>query len=482
MAKINGGIIGPNNPTGPFSAGGVWRLEDAFNAQKAGTWPLVLGYQIPNSTRFNSGSSDYLSRTPAGTSSGTITTHSLWFKRSDFDSDFLYINYENGVNYGYIGFDSDSLDIRSSPGYVYVTTQKLRDPSAWYHLVVAVDNSNATAGDRVKIYLNGSRITSFSTQTDPTLNAVNNLSVDNTASNLMNVGGYSGGNIFGGYISEFNFIDGQALTPSSFGQTDSATGIWTPLPYTGTYGTNGFFLKFQDSSALGDDTSGNGNDFTANNLTSIDQSYDSPTNNFATLNPLVNYQAYPPVLTEGNLKNTSNANASNGGTSPSTIVVSQGKWYAEMKVGANKQDGTALGIVTDSYRFDYQNDAAFYTSASFSSVAYLGDGRKVISNTFSSYGATFTANDIIGIAVDLDNDTVTFYKNGVSQGVISTTLTGGYFICCYGYNSSVQEINFGYPPFTISSGNADANGFGNFEYAVPSGYYSLCSKNLALYG
>jgi hypothetical protein len=482
MAKINGGIIGPSNVPNPFIAKGVWKLRDAFNYIKAGLWPSLLGYQVNNSLRFNSGSSDYLSRTPASTSSGTITTHSLWFKRSDFDSDFLYINYENGVNYGYIGFDSDSLDIRSSPGYVYVTTQKLRDPSAWYHLVVAVDNSNATAGDRVKIYLNGSRITSFSTQTDPTLNAVNNLSVDNTASNLMNVGGYSGGNIFGGYISEFNFIDGQALTPSSFGQTDSATGIWTPIAYTGTYGTNGFYQKYANSAALGTDSSGNGNTFTANNLTSVDQSTDTPTNNFATLNPLVNYQAYPPVLTEGNLKNTSNANASNGGTSPSTIVVSQGKWYAEMKVGANKQDGTALGIVTDSYRFDYQNDAAFYTSASFSSVAYLGDGRKVISNTFSSYGATFTANDIIGIAVDLDNDTVTFYKNGVSQGVISTTLTGGYFICCYGYNSSVQEINFGSPPYSVTSGYTDAGGFGNFSYQPPSGYYSLCTRTLAALG
>ena len=485
MAKINGGIIGPNNPTGPFSAGGVWRLEDAFNAQKAGTWPLVLGYQIPNSLRFNSGSSDNLERTFSAPTSGTTWIINFWVKKSSNGSAInLCSRLVDGSNEDRIRFTSgDALEwsVYKAGSYAgqLVTTQLFRDNSAWYNILCVWDTTNATAGNRMRMYVNGSEITAFSTDTNP---AQNTTSLFNASGSNHRIGSVTSGEYFNGYMSEIILVDGQALTPSSFGETDEDTGIWIPKAYTGSFGTNGFYLEFKDSSALGDDTSGNGNDFTVNNLTSIDQTTDTPTNNFATLNPLVNYQAYPPVLTEGNLKNTSNANASNGGTSPSTIVVSQGKWYAEMKVGADKQDGTALGIVTDSYRFDYQNDAAFYTSASFSSVAYVGDGRKVISNTFSSYGATFTTNDIIGIAVDLDNDTVTFYKNGVSQGVISTTLTGGYFICCYGYNGSVQEMNFGYPPFTISSGNADANGFGNFEYAVPSGYYALCTKNLALYG
>jgi len=485
MAKINGGIIGPNNPTGPFSAGGVWRLEDAFNAQKAGTWPLVLGYQIPNSLRFNSGSSDNLERTFSAPTSGTTWIINFWVKKSSNGSAInLCSRLVDGSNEDRIRFTSgDALEwsVYKAGSYAgqLVTTQLFRDNSAWYNILCVWDTTNATAGNRMRMYVNGSEITAFSTDTNP---AQNTTSLFNASGSNHRIGSVTSGEYFNGYMSEIILVDGQALTPSSFGETDEDTGIWIPKAYTGSFGTNGFYLEFKDSSALGDDTSGNGNDFTVNNLTSIDQTTDTPTNNFATLNPLVNYQAYPPVLTEGNLKNTSNANASNGGTSPSTIVVSQGKWYAEMKVGADKQDGTALGIVTDSYRFDYQNDAAFYTSASFSSVAYVGDGRKVISNTFSSYGATFTTNDIIGIAVDLDNDTVTFYKNGVSQGVISTTLTGGYFICCYGYNGSVQEMNFGNPPFTISSGNADANGFGNFEYAVPSGYYALCTKNLALYG
>lgn len=496
MAKINGGIIGPNNPTGPFSAGGVWRLEDAFNAQKAGEWPVVLGYQVPNSLRFNPGSSDYLSRTPSSSANTNTYTFSTWVKKwvnsnliaayqsllsaNDGSNNSINIGFGNGAftNSGDY-FEITYVDSAYAVQWSVRSNALYRDVSAWYHVVVAVDTTQATASDRVKLYVNGEAIATTATSSP----AQNTGYVINT-NVAHNIGRYvrNGDSYLYGYLAETYMIGGSQLTPSSFGETDATTGIWIPKAYTGSFGTNGFYLNFANSGDLGNDVSGNNNDWTVNGLTSIDQSYDSPTNNFATLNPLVNYQAYPPVLAEGNLKNTSNANASNGGTSPSTIVVSQGKWYAEMKVGANKQDGTALGIVTDSYRFDYQNDAAFYTSASFSSVAYLGDGRKVISNTFSSYGATFTTNDIIGIAVDLDNDTVTFYKNGVSQGVISTTLTGGYFICCYGYNSSVQEMNFGYPPFTISSGNADANGFGNFEYAVPSGYYSLCTKNLALYG
>jgi hypothetical protein len=457
--------------------------------------PLILGansvsggYEVDNSLRFNSASSDYLSRTQ-GAGDRQKWTYSVWVKRSKLGTNQNWgICQADSANNNIMpwtfttGDKIDIYDYNGAISFQLIPTQVFRDVSAWYHFVLAVDTTQATASNRTRLYVNGSEITSFTTATYPSQNYNFNL---NQTGKLLTIGAYytsSASTFTDIYMSDIFFIDGQQLTPTSFGETDEDTNIWKPIPYTGSFGTNGFYLEFKDSSALGDDTSGNGNDFTVNNLTSIDQTTDTPTNNFATLNPLVNYQAYPPVLTEGNLKNTSNANASNGGTSPSTIVVSQGKWYAEMKVGANKQDGTALGIVTDSYRFDYQNDAAFYISASFSSVAYLGDGRKVISNTFSAYGATFTANDIIGIAVDLDNDTVTFYKNGVSQGVISTTLTGGYFICCYGYNSSVQEINFGNPPFTISSGNADGAGFGNFEYAVPSGYFALCTKNLANFG
>jgi len=464
--------------------------------------PLILGtnsikdtgYNVANSLRFNSGSSDYLSRTPSGTSSGTITTHSLWFKRCDFASDFLYINFENGVNYGYIGFDSDSLDIRSSPGYVYVTTQKLRDPSAWYHLVVAVDNSLGTASDRVKIYLNGSRITSFSTQTDPSSGAVNNLSVDNTASNLMNVGGYSGGNHFGGYIAEFVFIDGQALAPDQFGEFDEDSGIWKPIDVSGlTFGTNGFYLDFKDSSALGNDVNGS-NNFTVNNLTAIDQSTDTCTNNFCTLNPLNVPTSNAPTFSEGNLKTVTNGSDGNfGGTS--TIGVSQGKWYAEFKF-ISTSGGMQVGITGDPSEDARLNNYTGENSLGYS--VFSGNGNKFNNGSQSSFGVTWGANDIIGVALDLDNHKIYFHKNGTYMNsgdpTSGATGTGSAFNLTTGYDyffsvsdgssgdSSTIDANFGSPPFTISSGNTDGDGYGNFEYAVPSGYYSLNSKNLAEYG
>ena len=471
--------------------------------------PLILGtnsikdtgYEVANSLRFNSGSSDYLSRTPSGTSSGTITTHSLWFKRCDFASDFLYINFENGVNYGYIGFDSDRLDIRSSPGYVYVTTQKIRDPSAWYHLVVAVDNSLGTASDRVKIYLNGSRITAFDTQTDPSSGAVNNVSVDNTTSNLMNVGGYSGGNHFGGYIAEFVFIDGQALDPTSFGEFDSdSPTIWKPKDVSGLiFGTNGFYLDFENASSLGADVSGNSNNFTVNNLTSVDQSTDTCTNNFATLNPLNGNHYAGLTFSEGNLKITTTASQYAPGQS--TIGFNKGKWYAEFKA-TDADNWTIAGIV--SYNASGSND---YVGKYPGSYGYVGGSSaggsysKVTSAVFSSYGATYGDGDIISVAVDADNNKIYFAKNGTyidsgdptsgSTGTgaaftISSPPPNGFYFFAVGNYSGSQtpdwEANFGSPPYSVSSGNSDANGFGNFSYSVPSGYFSLCSSNLAEFG
>jgi len=494
MAKRNGGIIGPSNvPTGQYggTASGVWRLRDAFNYIKAGLWPGFATYPVANSLRFNSDSSDYLNRTPSTTGS-TITTHSLWFKRSKLNSsDFLYINYQSGVLYAYIGFDGDKLDVRSSDSnsWAFVTTQLLRDVSAWYHLVVAVDTSNATAGDRVKIYLNGSRITAFDTATNPSSSGVNNLGIDNTTANLMNVGGYSGGNYFNGYISEFYFIDGQALTPTSFGQTDSATGIWTPLPYTGTFGTNGFYLKFANSAALGTDSSGNGNTFTVNNLTSVDQSTDTCTNNFCTLNPL--NPTTNVTFSNGNLTFTNSATGQR--MVAGTIGVSTGKWYAEVLVTSLGATFPQIGIIDVT---QWAQDSQ--PGANSNGWGYLSNGTVYNSNSSIDTGeATYTDADIISIAMDLDNNKLYFAKNGtyINSGVPTSgaTGTGAYSITSgvtYVFSNSsndtgtdpVYEWNFGSPSFTIASGNADGAGFGNFEYAVPSGYFALCTKNLATYG
>jgi hypothetical protein len=274
-------------------------------------------------------------------------------------------------------------------------------------------------------------------------------------------------------MSQFYFIDGQQLTPSSFGETDTLSGIWIPKTYTGTYGTNGFFLEFENSASLGTDSSGNGNNWTLNNLTSIDQTTDAPNNNFATWNFL--YPGGNQTFTEGNLQI---ATGTTGG-SIGTIAVNTGKWYWEIKIIS----ATALARIAGVFQLLGTNTNLF----SQGTVYYKLNGNKDINNVDSAYGASLTTDDIVGVAIDVDARSVTFYKNGVSQGAIdlsSVYNVGDDITPSMIQSSSTNQTvaaNFGNPPFAIVSGNSDANGFGNFEYAVPSGYYALCTKNLSEY-
>jgi hypothetical protein len=441
----------------------------------------VSGYEVDNSLRFNSGSSDSLTRTPATTTNRKTFTISTWFKRSTISqTQFLFgTSNDNFVNSFFLfelksGNELDITNYVSGINLRFITNQLFRDSSAWYHLVFSCDTTQATASNRVKIYLNGSQITSFGTETYPTqnLDTLVNLSTHtNTFSNASF--GYNG------YLAESYLIDGQALTPSSFGQTDTLTGIWIPKAYTGSFGTNGFYLEFKDSSALGDDTSGNGNDFTVNNLTSIDQTTDTPTNNFATLNPL---DVNGMTLTEGNL--LAGSTAATWKSTRGTIGISQGKWYWEMKAttATTAFDGQ-IGIGLFSLPIASN---AEWTSANPSVVYTAGSGNYIINGVQTAYGATWTTGDIIGVAFDADNLTVAFYKNGASQGLISTGFSANTYtveVAFFGRDGGTTSgsFNFGSPAFTISSGNSDANGYGNFEYAVPAGYYALCTENLAEY-
>jgi hypothetical protein len=296
---------------------------------------------------------------------------------------------------------------------------------------------------------------------------------------------------YDGYMSEYNFIDGQQLDPDDFGEFDSDSGIWKPIAYTGTYGTNGFYLEFKDSSALGDDTSGNTNDFTVNNLTSIDQTTDTPTNNFATLNSLIPH-ATPILYKDGNtiaFDTTANFNSAF-----SSIGISQGKWYFEAKTSTNNG---FVGICKSDGIFPAYTAGVYlgHTDLGTNSWGYYADSGSYFHNgSATAYGDTWTNTDIIGCALDLDNNKLYFSKNGVFQnsgvptsgatgtGAISIT-SGTYLFGVTKDNESSEMLcNFGNPAFTISSGNSDANGYGNFEYAVPSGYYALNTKNLAEYG
>jgi hypothetical protein len=244
-----------------------------------------------------------------------------------------------------------------------------------------------------------------------------------------------------GYMSEVYFIDGQQLTPSSFGQTDSATGIWTPLPYTGTYGTNGFYLKFANSAALGTDSSGNGNTFTANNLTSVDQSTDTPTNNFSTLNSLNVPASNQPTFSEGNLKSTSSTAAGGSFGGSSSFGVSTGKWYIEAKAGALASSNVMrIGVTYDAAETARTNNDA---STNYEYVYAGSNGYKSNNNTDTPYGNSYTTGDIIGIALDLDNNKLYFSKNGVFQNsgdpTSGATGTGAAFTVTSGQTYSFYQ-------------------------------------------
>ena len=439
------------------------------------------GYEVANSLRFDDGSSDYLVRTPSSSGNRQTFTISFWYKRTTPGTSGSFIRADNGSGIdGGIRISTDSIqffDYNSSYKTNLVTTQLLRDVSAWYHIVCVADTTNSTSGDRALIYLNGTRITDFSSESYPTQDL--NFSSINDSSFAQNIGrSQNFATYLDGYLAEFCFIDGQALTPTSFGEFDSDTNIWKPIDVSGlTFGNNGFYLDFENSSSLGADVSGNGNNFTVNNLTSIDQSTDTCTNNFATLNPIdkptnsSGSSGTLPTLSNGNLSvvNTNSAFRE----ARSTYYLTTGKWYWETKM-TRLSNTLQVGVVLNNY-----------SAGSGERRMYQNNGNKYISSS-SSYGATFTTNDIIGIALNLDDGEITFYKNGTTQGVAATDLVSG--IDDTGWTPAVNcydadcDFNFGSPPYSISSGNSDANGYGNFEYSVPSGYYSLCTKNLADYG
>jgi len=460
--------------------------------------PLILGansvsgYTVKNSLRFNSGSSDSLTKTTTTPDNRDKLTLSAWFKLSSSSTSQEIFGFYGSNDYFTVrASNSNSIDVILYDGGTIgrlVTTQLLRDFSAWYHIVVVVDSANATADNRIKIYLNGNEITSFSTRVNPSQNQdfiLTTLTTTGIGINTDQVGGVSR---FNGYIAEAIYVDNQALTPSSFGETDFDTGIWKPKAYTGTYGTAGFYLQFKNSASLGTDSSGNGNTFTVNNLTSVDQSTDTPTNNFATLNPLLYSTSIS--YSEGNLKFT---NTSSGQRMvASSIAPTTGKWYAECRVTSLGGTYPQVGVL----------DTSIYTMDTYVGALARGYGYASHGQVYNNAGAlttglaTYTDNDIIGVALDLDNNYVYFSKNGtfINSGVPTSgsSGTGGWAIADgydYSFGSSsldsgtdpVFDWNFGSPFYTGGS-NTDGAGKGNFSYSVPSGYFALCTANLSTQG
>jgi hypothetical protein len=444
---------------------------------------LISGYNVANSLRFNRGSSDSLTRTPASSGNRRTYTISTWLKRTKLSTAEQFIG-ASTTNFDTIGFDSSDkirFYIYNNPtSTVRVSTQVFRDVGAWYHIVIAVDTTNATDQNRCRIYVNGTEITAWTTNNSITQNL--DTSFNQNVIQYIGAHGYvPDPEYFNGYMSEVYMIDGQQLTPSSFGETDTLTGIWKPKAYTGSFGTNGFYQKYANSAALGTDSSGNGNNFTVNNLTSVDQSTDTPTNNYSTVNPLAkNANNVGATPTEGALTITASGQQACG-----TIgipITSGTKWYYEFK-GVSSVGSTtdlAIGWATDISAGN--TGAANWASAG--TLFFMSTNGQIYNAGWGAGGTSWTTGDIIGCAVDLSANSIKWYKNGTLVYTLSSISFVGTFIYPFSQwdsGSAVGSFNFGSPTYAGNS-YTDAAGYGNFSYAVPGGHYALNTKNLADYG
>jgi len=427
-------------------------------------------YEVERSLRFNSADTAYLNRTPSGAGNRQIWTWSSWLKRAEISSrgDFFGIGTSSSANNNDImGFRFDTTDELVFAMYysdVLVTTQKFRDPSAWYHIVIAVDTTQATSSNRVKMYINGSQVTAFNTESYPSQNF--NFAFNGALETAIGRSNVGANNYFDGYLAEINCIDGQAYDPSYFGETDPITGQWNPKKYVGSYGTNGFYLNFSDNSGttattLGKDSSGNGNNFTPNNFSVAagagnDSLEDTPTNNFSTINPLAAYLTNFEVPSNGNLDFSL---AQHEFAMSSFEIPSSGKWYAEVVFTTHASGRCGI------------TNLATKNANKWNGIDNVGGSIKVDdSSVQTGISPTIGDNKIVGIKVDRDAGTIAFTVDGSAAGTavnISSMSNPENLVFAVGRNSSsgsapTGSINFGQRPFSY----------------LPTGYQSLCSANL----
>ena len=462
--------------------------------------PVVYNtsHQISRSLRFNSADSTNLTRTPASATNRRTWTFSAWMKRSTISTYQMIMAaaQSNGNNEAFMYFvDNNIFNYFEVDGTATTianvgTTAVFRDPSAWYHIVYSVDTTQATSTNRIKIYVNGVDVTNTSSPLYPAQNLQTAFNM--TYAHFIGTR-TSSTQYLNAYLTDINFIDGQALTPASFGATSTTTGVWAPIRYLGTYGTNGFYLNFSDNSnttasTLGKDYSPNGNNWTPNNFSVTagagnDSLVDTPTQygfdtgvggsvrgNYNTMNPL--NKGSTVTLTNGNLDQVT---ASGGWNSArGTIAVSSGKWYWEVTITGTTQsvmhgvDDNAYNVITNpssSYVGAYQNSWGVYASN--------GD-RRNNTGAGTAYGSSFAQNDVMMVALDMDTGKIWWGKNGTwfASGSPSAGTNAAYT------NLSGYTLN----PATSGFDTTDSctHNFGQraFAYAAPSGYKALCTTNL----
>jgi len=434
--------------------------------------PIVL---VNNSLRFRASASAYLNRTFPSAGNRKTYTLSLWLKRGTLGGSTNQFFFGSGVSTtagGFYFLPTDQLEInpRVNNTNTYITTtQVFRDPSAWYHIVIQVDTTQATDSNRLKLYINGVQVTALSAAVYPALNG------DSTLNNNIAhwIGRYPEPGFpspFDGYLAEYNFIDGQALTPNSFG-TSNGLGVWQPIRYGGSYGTNGFYLPFTNTTStttLGFDFSPNGNNWTTNNISlTAGSTYDSMTDvptltsattaNYCTLNPLNSFGS-AATISNGNLNIVTPS--ANGGTTLSTMAVSSGKWYWEVAL-VTQATFVQIGIVSVTATL-----AAYLESMSTALYFISGNKGTGPSGVNVAYGSTVANGDNVGVALDMDAGTLTFYKNGVSMGTAFTGISGTY---TPGFGDSANTIS---TTFSVNFGQQP------FAYTPPTGFVALNTFNL----
>ena len=454
----------------------------------------VSGYEISNSLIFNDNDSAYLGRTPgsAGTSVQTWT-FSCWAKRSTLSGSQVIFGASNGDASQFVDitingnnvFELDILDSNSTRT-IRTTAAAFRDPSAWYHFVIVVDTTQGTAANRLKLYVNGDEIATVAgTGTFPAQNA--NTQV-NATTGVHAIGRRQGSTdrYYDGYLTEINHVDGQALTPTSFGEEDD-NGNWIPIRYSGNYGTNGFFLQFkqtgtsQNASGMGADTSGNTHHWTVNNLAALDVTTDTCTNNFATMNPLSN-DAGGLTMSEGNLSMTCTTTRKN--IKASFALPESGKWYWEWKF--NEATGDSAIMNPSIAPVTSISDSSLEGSGIFAFWVYTADILYVKYNNSAArtnQNISFGTDDTMQFAVDMNTRRVYLGKNNTWYN--TGTGTDGDPAAGTGYLATLSSTLEYAPSYAGETTSKTANvNFGQkaFAYTPPSGFFALNSTNLAKYG
>jgi len=438
--------------------------------------------------------STYLSRTPASAGNRKTWTFSAWVKRANLGSNgyLLHQGASNNTDTTYLYFTSDKLSFNDYDGVdqIWIRTNKLfRDVSAWYHIVLAVDTTQATSTDRIKIYVNGVQESSFDQTTYPS----QNFDTEINSTDTLTIGRRAdGSDYFNGSMAHVHLIDGTAYDADTFGETDATTGIWKPKTAPSvTYGTNGFFLKFENSGAFGTDSSGNANNFTVNGT--MTQTIDTPSNVFATLNPLdKDLTGTLATYLYGNNRFSSSGNSTSNNGTRCTLGASSGKYYWEVK---NVQNALLLGIQDADALTRFTSSWTWGLTGTY---AVKHDGEKSINGTQTSSAVpTFTNGDILMLAMDLDNSKLYFGKNGTwsnsgdptsgatGTGSIGDLISGTTYIPVVSNSSwsqnTIADFNFGNGFFgttAVSSAENPDDGIGIFEHSVPNGYKALCTKSI----